>query len=246
MNEYMLAALFWGLGGFVNGVAGFGAALIAMPLVTGVIDMSIAVPSCTLIALTMNVMMTFTYRQSADWKRIRPLIIGAFPGAVAGVTILSHVPEHTLKLGMGSFLVLYSLYSLFLEGRFKQVVSPRWGYTAGFASAAIGSAFGMGGPPTIVYTSLAGWSKDTIKAGIGAFFLCAGCIMASVQLVAGLHTVESCTVLAFSAPAILVGTKLGIWVSLYIGEVTYRKLLFGFLTFMGASIVYRALSMSSI
>ena len=241
MNDYMIAALFWSLGGFVNGVAGFGAALIAMPLVTQFIDMRIAVPAGTLIALSMNFQTGMTYRKYADWHRLYPLVLGAFPGTLLGVTLMKKLPGETLKLAMGIFLFVYSLWGLFFQGRVQVKVSRYWGLLAGCCSSAIGTSFGMGGPPTIVYTSLTGWSRDQIKAAIGTFFVCAGVIMVTAQSFSGLQTLASVSLAAVAIPSSVLGGWIGIRVSRRIGEFSYRRILFSLLGTMGLFILYRAL-----
>ncbi|BCS97736.1 membrane protein [Desulfoluna limicola] len=240
MNDYLITALFWGLGGFVNGIAGFGAALIAMPLVTQFIDMTIAVPAGTIIALSMNTQTGLTYRKYADWDRLRPLILGAFPGALTGVTLMKKLPGDCLKLGMGCFLITYAIWGLFFEGKSRRVVSRHWGFLAGLCSSAIGTSFGMGGPPTIVYTSLTGWKRDEIKAGIGSFFMCAGVIMITAQVLSGLQSFESVTLAMVSIPSAVLGGWGGIRASRFIGEFSYRRILFTVLACMGVMILYRA------
>ncbi|MCG8567399.1 MAG: sulfite exporter TauE/SafE family protein [Desulfobacterales bacterium] len=220
MNEYILAALFWSLGGFVNGGAGFGAALIA---------------------LSMNFQTGMTYRKYADWGRLYPLILGAFPGTFLGVTLMKKLPGEKLKLGMGIFLITYSLWGLFFQGRVKVKVSKYWGLLAGCCSSAIGTSFGMGGPPTIVYTSLTGWSRDQIKAAIGTFFMCAGIIMVTAQTLSGLQSKASVGLALVSIPSSVLGGWLGIRVSRHIGEFSYRRILFTLLAAMGGFILYRAL-----
>lgn len=241
MNDYMLSALFWGLGGLINGVAGFGAALIAMPMVTQFVDITVAVPACTLISLGMNSQTGLTYRKHADWHRLKFLIIGAFPGTLLGVTLMKQLPGTWLKLAMGCFLIMYSTWSLFFEGRVKVRASRHWGLLAGCCSTAIGTAFGMGGPPTIVYTSLTGWSRDQIKAAIGAFFMVAGVIMITAQLLSGLQSMASLGLALVSIPASIMGGWIGIRLSRHIGEFSYRRILFSLLAFMGMLIIYRAL-----
>lgn len=41
----LIVSIAWFLGGFVNGVSGMGAAMVALPIVAGFMDMSEAVPS---------------------------------------------------------------------------------------------------------------------------------------------------------------------------------------------------------
>ncbi len=241
MNDYLIAVLFWGLGGFVNGVAGFGAALIAMPMVTQFIDMTVAVPAGTLIALSMNTQTGLTFRKHTDWKRLRPLILGAFPGTLLGITLMKKLPEDNLKLAMGIFLMLYSIWGLFFEGKVGMRISRHWGLLAGCCSSAIGTSFGMGGPPTIVYTSLTGWSRNQIKAAIGTFFMCAGVIMVTAQSLSGLQTPASVGLALVSIPSSVLGGWAGIRVSRKIGEFSYRRILFTLLAAMGILILYRAL-----
>jgi hypothetical protein len=242
MNDYIFMSLFWGFGGLVNGIAGFGCALIATPLATMFVDISLVIPAGTIIALSMNSQMGITFRKYADWNRIRPLIIGSIPGTIAGVTLMKKLPGDYLKLAMGLFLIIYASWSLLYEGKFRKIVSKHWGFVAGFCSSAIGTSVGMGGPPTIVYSSLTGWKQEQVKAGIGSFFMCAGVIMISAQSIAGLQSSASITLAMVSIPSAIMGGWIGIRISRLIGDFSYRKILFSALLCMGAMISYRAVN----
>ena len=76
MLELVLITLGWCFGGFINGVAGFGAAMIAMPLIAPFIDLSIAVPSCTMIVLTLNCHVGWTFRKYIEWQYVKGIFIG--------------------------------------------------------------------------------------------------------------------------------------------------------------------------
>lgn len=241
MELYGYAAFCWAIGGLINGFAGFGAALIAMPLVTQRVDLVFAVPSCTLIGISLCVQMGWTYRKSVDWKRLRPLLIGSLPGAVAGATVLSTLPEVYVKCVMACFLFVYAMWGLFFEHlRSRTPISSRWGYLAGFGSTAVGTAVGMAGPPAIVYTSLAGWSQDAIKAGIASFFLCASTVMIAVQVGYGLHSQTSSLYFVACFPVAALGNFVGVRLSRRVGECSYRKVLHGLLLIMALVIGYSA------
>ncbi|WP_300673357.1 sulfite exporter TauE/SafE family protein [Desulfoluna sp.] len=241
MNDYLIMALFWGLGGFVNGFAGFGCALVATPLTTQFIELPLAIPAGTIIGLAMSLQMGLTFRKYADWNRLRPLILGALPGALTGVTLMKRLPGDALKLAMGLFLIAYACWGLFFEGTSRRVVSRYWGVLAGFCSSAIGTSFGMGGPPTIVYTSLTGWKQDQIKAGIGSFFMCAGAIMITAQTLAGFQSLASLTLALVALPSAVTGCWIGIRLSQVVGDFSYRKIFFSILGAMGGMILYKAM-----
>ena len=240
MNDYIFMSLFWWIGGLVNGIAGFGAALIATPLCAMFVDITLVVPAGTIIGLSMSSQMGITFRKFADWHRIKFLFAGALPGTLTGVTLMKRLPGEYLKLGMGGFLIAYAGWALFFQKGSGRVVSRYWGLLVGFSSCAIGTSVGMGGPPTIVYSSLAGWSQKQIKAGIGSFFMCAGLIMISGQLIAGLQTTASVTLAMVAVPSAVTGGWVGIRASRFIGDFSYRKILFSLLLCMGATLFARA------
>lgn len=240
MEHLFFVALCWGIGGFVNGVAGFGAALIAMPLITTMVPLSLAVPSCTIIGVSLCLQMAWIYRKNIDFQKLKPIYLGTVPGAIVGISMMQGLPTHYLKLGMGIFLFIYALWGLFFEGRQQKIVHRGWGVVAGFCSTAISSSIGMGGPPTIVYTSLTGWGKDTVKAAIASYFIVSGVLIISMQTYAGIQTKETVMLFAAAAPAVMIGARLGVLASRKIGEFTYRKVLFGMLVVMACIILNSA------
>lgn len=242
MEHLLFVALCWGIGGFINGIAGFGAALIAMPLVTSMVPLRLAVPSCTILGVALCIQMVWTYRKHIDFDRLKPIYVGTVPGAFVGISMMQELPAHYLKLGMGVFLLIYALWGLFFEGKQQRVIHKGWGVVAGFCSTAISSSIGMGGPPTIVYTSLAGWAKDTVKAGIASYFIVSGILVISLQTYAGIQTKETVLMFAAAAPSVLIGVRLGVLFSRRIGEFTYRKVLFGMLAFMACIILKSAVT----
>lgn len=233
MTEYALTAFIWGIASFIQGVTGFGSALVAMPLVTLYLDLPTAVATSVLIGLVLNSQMAWNYRSQVSKKRILPMAIGLIPGVVFGVTMLHGVSEHDLKIFMAVFLVAYSLYGFFFEKAKPAGLSTLWGYPAGFAAGAIGAAFSTGGPPVVIYTALSGWTKDTIKANLACFFVLTCLCIVIGHAVTGVLTLKVLTLLCVTAPVVYACTRLGIKTSAHLKEHSYRKLLFIMLMLMG-------------
>lgn len=241
-DAYLYAALGWLLGGVFNGIAGFGAALVAMPLVLAHLPASVAVPACTCTVLALNVQFFWHYRRSARPGNLRPLLVGAIPGAVAGVLALRGLPEADLRLALGVLIGLYALWGLFLERpRRGRVVAPIWGVLVGFLSTLFGTAFGINGPPLVVYSTFSDWTQDEIKAALGTFFLATGAIMVATQALAGLESMASLSLFALATPAVMLGCPLGIRISRHLGEGAYRKVLYAALLLVAADMVRKAL-----
>lgn len=227
------------LAGFVQGVTGFGSALVAMPLLSLFIDVKIAVPLCTLNSVVITTFLALRLKKHLDRKKILPLCIAAVPGMIVGVTLLKKVSSESLSIALGVLLVTYSCYSLLVKIRQRRL-HPVWSYMAGFSSGAIGAAFSAGGPPTIIYATLNDWDKDEIKATLSGFFLFNSYLNATAHAVSGLTTVTVLTSFLYSAPFVLVGTVLGSHCYGRIERSLYLKVIFTFLILMGMVMIVTA------
>jgi uncharacterized membrane protein YfcA len=230
----------WFLGGFVYAIAGFGSSLVAVPLVTQGMDITLAVPACSLMVLVTSVGQGWRYKGHTDWRRISPVLVGAFPGAFIGFLVLRHLPPQYLKAALGMFLIVYALWGLFLESGKMRVITGIWGYVAGLLSTMFGSAFSFNGPPLAVYASLSGWGKDVSKAGLAMTFIVTSSLMVIAQVFAGAHNSITLTAMLIGAPAAALGLRLGFLASRTMSDTIYRKLLFGFIACNGLMFFWQA------
>jgi uncharacterized membrane protein YfcA len=208
MLTNILIALIFLAAGFVQGISGFGSALVAMPLLALLVDVKVAVPLCMLNGLLITLFLCLQLKAHIDWKKIAPLTLGCIPGIYVGVTILKRADDSVIRLALGALLIAYALYCLTLS-KTTRIIRPGWAYLAGFLTGAIGGAFSAGGPPTIIYTTHTGWSKEQIKATLSGFFLLTGICIAAAHAWTGLTTKTVLTYSAISAVPVLCGVALG-------------------------------------
>ena len=232
MLTFILICLIFLAAGFIQGLAGFGSSIVAMPLLTMLIDLKSAVALCILNGLIITSYLCIQLRPHLDKRKILPLFIGSLPGIYFGVHVLKTMDTKVMELLLGLLIVIYSLYSL----RFKpQVVHmrPFWAYGAGFATGLIGAAFSAGGPPSIIYTTLTGWSKDHIKATLAGFFLSSSIIIAVMHAASGITS--EMVLQYFSASVLFVAGGVYYGLRLYgrIGRHGYIKLILVLLLILG-------------
>lgn len=232
----------WLLGGFINGIVGFGAALVAMPIVALGLDMRTAVPTCGLVVLSLNVQMAWSYRAHLDTSGIRALFLGALPGALTGIVLLRHFPESWLKMGLGVLLAGYALWGLCSAQPHARRLAAGWGALTGFLSTSLGTAFGFNGPPLAVYLSLRGGSQHQIKAALGAFFIVSGLFIVGAHGFSGLYSLRALTLFAVALPAVILGGWAGIRMSRRFGEGQFRRILFAMILLMGLNMLWNSLS----
>ncbi len=236
MTIYLLAGLIFLAAGFIQGLTGFGSALVAIPLLSLVIDIKAAVPLCILNGLLITVYLAVQLRRYLDRRKILPLLLGSIPGVFVGAILLKEVDSVVIRSGIGLLLICYSIYNLLVIPR---PLNPAriWGYVAGFLTGAIGAAFSAGGPPTIIYTTMTDWKKEEIKATLSGFFVLNGIVTAVVHAMSGISSLTTVGLFAVTAPFVLIGTVAGATITDRIDRKTYLRLIYGFLLVMGVMMV---------
>ncbi|HIJ79435.1 MAG: sulfite exporter TauE/SafE family protein [Desulfobulbaceae bacterium] len=227
--------------GFTQGVSGFGSALVAMPLLTLFMDVQMAAPLCMLNGLLITSSLSLQLRRHIDWLRIRPLLLGCVPGVVFGLVVLKNISNTILQICLGGLIIGYAVFNLLTTVKKPEKMSGLWPYVAGFWTGGFGSALGAGGPPTIIYVSLTGWSHDEIKASLSIFFFISGLFTALGHGLSGLTTKLVLYEFAKGAPFTLIGILAGVYFYNRINRRYYLKIMFWLLLVMGVGMLVKAL-----
>jgi len=226
--------------GLLQGLTGFGSALLAMPLLTLFLDFRSAVPLCLLNGMIITGYLSIQLRRHLTIKKIGPLLAGALPGILFGTFMLTHVHGPILQACLGVLLVCYCVWALF-RPPVRIGLGPAWAGIAGFASGAIGAAMSASGPPVIIYVSLSDWPKDETKATLTGFFISTGMLTLISQGLSGLITPEVLYLFIFCAPWVLAGTFIGIKLYSRLDTTRYLRLVILTLLGLGISLTIRAI-----
>ncbi|MEN8257926.1 MAG: sulfite exporter TauE/SafE family protein [Thermodesulfobacteriota bacterium] len=236
----LIVSLIFFSAGLLQGISGFGAALLAMPLLVLVLEVREAVTLTLLNTLTINLFLSLQLKSHLDWRKILPLAVGCVPGVYVGVTILKNVNSAMIKCSLGTLIIAYGLSCLY--GRLSQKsINKGWAYAAGFATGTIGGAFSAGGPPTIIYTTLTGWKKDEIKATLSSFFFFTSALAASAHYLTGLMTHHVLTLFGVAALPVLSGVFFGSRLYKKLQSNSYLTIIYYLLIVLGSMMVVSAL-----
>ena len=239
MPTYIAVGFVLFLAGFTQGLSGFGAILMSLPLLAVFLDIKTVIPLTALAAQAITLMVLFQLKQHLDWKKILPLVVSALPGILVGVYFLKRMEKGVIHWILGTMLIVYSLYSLFFR-RNKSGLKERWAYLFGFLGGCLGGAFSAAGPPVIVYTSLCAWSKDQIKVTLQGYFVMSGMVVVLVHAANGLTTLPVVRFFAAGLPLLFLGTYIGGRFYGRINEIAYRRLMMVLLAGLGVLMIVRA------
>jgi len=150
-------------GGFIQGLTGFGSALVTIPLATFFVPLPFALAAFAIVDFVNGLRLGLENPRNAilsDIARMVPLMV---VGIVVGTTLLVSLPRKASLLALGTFVLAYALYSLARRGRLG-TVSRNWAFLAGFCGGLSGTLFGAGGPPYAIYLSHRALSKEQFRA----------------------------------------------------------------------------------
>ncbi len=225
---FLLSGAFFG--GFIQGLAGFGSTLIALPVLAMGMDMQLAVPVCTTLSVCLNTALTSRLRTHVRKDALILLLCGAIPGTPLGVSALRAVPGHWLKAALALGILAF-VFSSWRAGRAAPSGRPGrfWGLAAGFTAGCLGGAIGVNGPPIAAWLCRQGFDRDALRGTLTAFFLLAACAVVTSQAVAGLITAKVMWRAAVAVPTLLAGMAVGMAFCGRIGESGFHRLVLGLL-----------------
>lgn len=238
LTTFLAVSAAAGLGGCVQGFAGFGSTLVALPLLGLVMDVRVAVPVCCLLGLGVNIMLLSRPGNRVDRKALVLLLAASAPGMAAGAAILGNVPGTWLKALLGVSVSWMALRSL-LAGPARAPAGTGLGVAAGLAAGCLGVAIGINGPPIVAWTARQPWDRETFKATLNAYFLLSGVGIVAVQAFEGLVTPEVSGLALAGIVALLAGVRLGLLLCRRCDERTFRHGVFGLLALTGLGLLWQ-------
>jgi uncharacterized membrane protein YfcA len=156
----------------VRSTFGFGESLIAVPLLILFIPIKVAVPLSVLISILVAGIVVVQDHNKIHFNSAKWLILFATLGIPIGLFILLYGNEKYVKLGLGLLIILYSIYSLFgKQGLKLKGDSMLLLFVCGLFSGILGGAYGLNGPPLVIYGNLRSWSAKHFRATLQAYFL---------------------------------------------------------------------------
>lgn len=156
----------------VRSTFGFGESLIAVPLLVLLIPIEIAVPLSVLISILIAAVIVVQDRKQIHLNSAKWLIIFAVLGIPIGLFLLVNGNENIVKTILGILIILYSTYSLLSKSNFKlETDNKAWLFVCGFLSGVFGGAYGLNGPPLVVYGNIRNWTAKHFRATLQAYFL---------------------------------------------------------------------------
>lgn len=214
------------IAGLVRGFAGFGAAMIFMPVASTMIDPRIAAAGFLVMDYLLTLPMAARALRVCDWRTVLPAVIAAMATVPLGTYVLATGDVLTLRWGI-SILVLALLALLVSGWRYKGrptlPASLGVGLTAGFLSGVSQVA----GPPVVAFWMSGPLPAITIRANLIVYFALASIGAFIAYWWGGLFTMDVARTLVVIMPANAVALYLGSKLFSRSSERAFRVVAYG-------------------
>ena len=224
----------------VRGFAGFGFSLLAITAISLVLPTVLVVPAIFMMEIAASLHLLPSVWREVHWRAIGLLFAGCLLATPLGVWLLANMPAAPMQVALG--LVVLAATLLLMRGfALRTMPGASATVTTGAASGLLNGAFGIGGPPVILFFFASPAGAAAGRASVIAYFLGTDLIGLAFLMREGLiGTAQLWLALAF-LPALLAGNWLGARGFRGVDQATFRRSVLWLLALLAAATLAKGL-----
>lgn len=233
----LIAAL---VAGIASGLAGFGLALILVPVMLLFYEPATVVS----VAIILGIFVASTVIADS-WREIQSrtvlaLLPFAFVGLLAGSQILKLVDEQYIQLVAG-IVVVCAAGLLVGSVRLPRAKTRLGAAAAGLTSGTLSTSIGLPGPPVVLLFAARELPKRNFRGNNAAYILSINLVGISILFLRGIAGPEDLPLAAALVPTAFLGKALGTVLLKKLSERAFRLIALGIITLTGALGAFTAL-----
>lgn len=182
---------------------------MAVPLLALFLPIEIAVPVSVLVSIAVAGVVVVQDWEKIHFRSAGWLVLFSMLGIPLGLWLLTSADERLVKSSLAFVIIGFALYSIF--GRTIKLESEsRIGlFLCGLLSGIFGGAYGLNGPPLVVYGAMRRWSAQHFRATLQGYFLPASLMGMIGYWINGLWVAQVTTLFLWSLPGVFLATFFG-------------------------------------
>jgi uncharacterized membrane protein YfcA len=235
------------LGYTLFGFGGFGANIVAVPLLAHWMPLRFAVPMMLVLDLTAAAFLGLKNRQIVERGELLRLVPWLLAGMFIGATVLVKAKETALLALLGLFVFSVAAWSLFSGdragiGRAPLSTSTLWAAPAGLVGGVFSALFGSGGPLYTLYLARRVNDPARLRATVATLILGAAAVRGVLFAANGLLMQPGLLQTSLAAlPGAAVGYFLGSRLHIHLPAARVRQGVWLLLMASGGSLLWRSL-----
>lgn len=215
-------------GGFINGLAGFGTALLALGIWLQVMPPWQAVAIVAAMSVISGAQALWLIRQdiSSVNQQLPRFLIPALVALPLGTVALDFISASTLKLVIAGFMLLYGAF-FSLRRSLPQLPHPMplVDSLVGFLGGLLGGAASLSGPLPTMWAAMQPWTKVETSAILRLYNVAILTIAVAIFAWKGYYNSGTLQMIVIALPATLASSQLGIKVFRRLSDIRFRRII---------------------
>lgn len=241
LEALLAAAAIIALAYGVFGLTGFGAGIVALPLLAQLMPIRQAVPVILLLDLLASSLIGLRQHRHMARPEIARLAPFAAVGMLLGVTLLVQAPERALLGLLGLFTLTVTAWTL-LQRVPAAAISTHWAVPAGLVGGVFTALFGTGGPLYTAYLARRIQDKHRLRATVSTLIFLTAVGRLGLFTLMGLYAQQGLLwTAALMVPCALLGLAAGNRLHARLPAARVMQAVWALLALSGCSLVVRAL-----
>jgi len=234
---FLILGLGVALGFFVQTVAGFAAAPVALPILLSVFSIQESVALLSVYFFLISVILVSKNYRLMDRRAVFELGVASIVGMVLGVVILKLGKPIILKRALGAFILFFVGFTYIQKTKIElfKKLGVLFGLTGGFFAG----LFSTGGPLFVVYIYNKIKKSRNMRATIIGMTGLTGFLRVPALMMSGMFTYNTVLTAVYALPFFVVSVYLGKNTYKRIDEKTFQNMLRLILTLSGISLIMR-------
>ena len=224
------------LSALLRSTVGFGDALVAMPLLSLVVDMQFATPLVGLMAITISTVILVRHWRAVQVRSVLKMIGASVVGIPVGILVSKGLHEDVMKGFLGVIIISFSLFKIYNPKLFL-LKHDKLVYGFGLAAGVLGGAYNVNGVVAAIYGTLRQWDPEKFRATMQGYLGPTGMMIALGHGIGGLWTREVVWSYLYAAPVILLGIFVGGILNRRIPKGKFDKLIYSVLVILGGALL---------
>lgn len=196
------------LAAIVRGYSGFGFSLLAITSLSLFFPPAQVIPAIFMLEIAASLHLLPSIWRDVHWRSLAFLLVGTLIGTPIGVYALANVPAAPMTLALAIFVLLATLL-LWRGFALAQMPNGAATLAVGTATGLANGAFGIGGPPVILFYFASPAGHAAGRASLIAFFIFTDATGLLFLAREGLATGQSAVLALAFLPALAAGVWLG-------------------------------------
>lgn len=219
-------------------IAGFGFALLAMPLMTFVIPVERAVVVVVLLAIASTGHQAVVHRRHVRVPLARRLTVSSVVGMPVGLVVLNVVDDQILRMVLGIGVLLAT--AMLARDLTLDHAGPGLDWSMGFVSGVANASIGTNGPPLVFDLQSRRLAPGEFRGTIAVVFAVGNVATATLFLVDGKITRDGLVAVAVAFPVWALGIVSGRALQPRVPERHFRRIVLGLLVLTGLATIATA------